>query len=245
MVQGTSRGLGLALTEALLQDPEVDLVIATSRSPRDSSGLTALDARFPGRLQRVQMDVTDPASIEAAAAQVRVWTERLQLLINVSGLLHDASGLGPERRLDAVSQDSLRRVFDVNAFGPILVARAFEGLLRHDEPAVLANISARVGSIEDNRLGGWYAYRASKAAQNQLTKTLAIEMRRRAKNLTVVALHPGTVQTDLSAPFRRNVKPEKLFSPQRSAQDLLTVMRGLTPADSGRFLAYDGTVIPW
>lgn len=149
------------------------------------------------------MDITDPGSIEAAQAQVRAWTDRLHRLVNVSGLLHDTQGLSPERRLEAVSQDSLRRVFDVNAFGPILVARAFEGLIIHDEPAVLA------------------------------------------KQLTVVALHPGTVETELSAPFRRNVRPEKLCSAQRSAQLLLTVMAGLTPADSGGFFAYDGARIPW
>ncbi len=233
------------MSEALLRDPEVGLVITTSRRPEHSAGLDDLEARFPGRLRRLALDVTQPQSIETAAEQVMGLTDRLHLLINVSGLLHEASGLGPERRLSAVSQDNLRRVFDVNAFGPILVARAFEPLICHSEPAVLANLSARVGSIEDNRLGGWYAYRASKAAQNQLTKTLAIELGRRAKKLTVVALHPGTVETELSAPFRRNVRPEKLFSAQRSAQDLLTVIRGLKPADSGRFFAYDGSVIPW
>lgn len=245
LVQGASRGLGLALCEALVQDPDVDLVIATSRHPEQSAGLDALEARFAARLQRVPLDVTEPDSIEAAAEQVSGLTDRLHLLINVAGLLHETSGLGPERRLKEVSQDNLRRIFDVNAFGPILVARAFEPLIIHSEPAVLANISARVGSIEDNRLGGWYAYRASKAAQNQLTKTLAIELGRRAKTLSVIALHPGTVETDLSAPFRRNVRPEKLFSAQRSAQDLLTVIRALKPSDSGCFFAYDGSKIPW
>jgi NAD(P)-dependent dehydrogenase (short-subunit alcohol dehydrogenase family) len=127
----------------------------------------------------------------------------------------------------------------------LLVAKHFEPLLAHRERAVFASISARVGSIGDNRLGGWYAYRGSKAAQNMFTKTLAIEWARSRRNVICIALHPGTTDTELSRPFQANVPPQKLFSVERTVTQLLAVIDRLTPADSGRFLAWDGTEIAW
>lgn len=245
LVQGASRGLGLAMVKAILAREPEGLVIATSRDPQASEGLRAVAAEAGRRLALVPLDLEEEASIARAAEGVGAWTERLHRLVNVSGVLHDDRGLGPERRLSEVKQENLQRAFAVNAFGPILVAKHFAALLTHDARAVLANLSARVGSIGDNRLGGWYTYRASKAAQNQLTKTLALELRRRAKNVTVLALHPGTVDTALSKPFQRNVKPEKLFSAAYSAERLLDVMDGASPKDSGGFFDYDGRPIEW
>jgi NAD(P)-dependent dehydrogenase (short-subunit alcohol dehydrogenase family) len=185
------------------------------------------------------LDLTDAESICAAAAR----TPRLHLLINTAGVLHDGASLQPERRLEQVQAESLRRSFEVNAIGPVLLARHFTACMSHGEAAVFASLSARVGSIADNRLGGWYAYRAAKAAQNQLLRTLAIEMARRAPKLRVLALHPGTVDTALSHPFQSGVAPEKLFSPARAAAQLLRVIE--TSEGSGRFLAWDGSEIPW
>ncbi len=115
----------------------------------------------------------------------------------------------------------------------------------HRERAVFASISARVGSIGDNRLGGWYAYRGAKAAQNMFTKTLSVEWARSRRNVTCVALHPGTTDTELSRPFQANVPPEKLFPPERTVRQLLGVIDGLVTGDTGRFLAWDGSEIPW
>ena len=165
-------------------------------------------------------------------------------MINVAGLLHDGE-LGPEKKLDHVRPEHLARVFAVNAFGPLLVSKHFAPLLTHGERAVLANLSARVGSIGDNRLGGWYAYRASKAAQNMFTRNVAIELGRRSKQLVVLALHPGTVATDLSAPFSRRVPAGKLFDVERGARQLLAVIDGASPDDTGRFFAWDGQQIEW
>jgi NAD(P)-dependent dehydrogenase (short-subunit alcohol dehydrogenase family) len=137
------------------------------------------------------------------------------------------------------------RSFAVNALGPLLLAKHLHPLLAHAQPAVLVNLSARVGSIGDNRLGGWYAYRGAKAAQNQFTRTLSIELARRAPNLVCVALHPGTVDTGLSKPFQGSVDAAKLFSPRYSAQRLLAVIDGLRREHSGRFFAWDGSEIPW
>jgi NAD(P)-dependent dehydrogenase (short-subunit alcohol dehydrogenase family) len=125
------------------------------------------------------------------------------------------------------------------------VAKHALPLLPKAGKSVFAVISARVGSIEDNRLGGWYGYRASKAALNQFTRTMAIELLRQKREAVCVALHPGTVDTPLSRPFQSGVKAEKLFTPLHAAECLLTVIDGLTPADNGQLLAWDGQRIPF
>jgi NAD(P)-dependent dehydrogenase (short-subunit alcohol dehydrogenase family) len=244
LVQGASRGLGLALTEALLRHGEFARVIATSRDPGTSPGLDALAGEFGDALVRIPLDLRDEKSIAAAAERAAAITDRLHWLVNCAGVLHDEpSGLRPEKRLEQVTPEGLRHAFEVNAFGPLFVARHFLPLLRHDERSVLGNVSARVGSIGDDRLGGWYAYRGSKAAQNLFTRNLAIELRRRAPNCICVALHPGTVDTDLSRPFRRS--GAKVYTPQEAAGRLIAVLASVGPDDSGRFLAYDGSPIPW
>jgi NAD(P)-dependent dehydrogenase (short-subunit alcohol dehydrogenase family) len=173
-------------------------------------------------------------------------TDRLHLIVNCAGVLHGGPAqLAPEKRLADVRPEALAASFAVNAFGPLLVAKHFERLLAHRDRAVFASISARVGSIGDNRLGGWYAYRGAKAAQNMFTRTLAIEWARSRRNLVCVALHPGTTDTDLSRPFQANVAPDRLFGPGRTVRQLLAVIDRLTPADTGRFYAWDGSEIPW
>ncbi len=234
LIVGGSRGIGLAFARALLADPRVDRVIAAARAPADSAVLQALHADQGDRLIDLTLDVADEASVQRAAQTLREITPALHLLVNTAGLLH-ADGVAPERRLADVKPDSVLRSYAVNALGPLLIAKHFSPLLAHGERAVLANLSARVGSIGDNRLGGWYAYRAAKAAQNQITRTLAIEMARRAPQLICVALHPGTVATDLSAPFRGNIAAEKIFTADQSAAYPLNVIPGLNPGTSGRF----------
>ena len=243
LIQGANRGIGHALVRALLSKPEVGTVYATCRDPENAIELRAL-CNDP-RLVILRLDVTRETTIEAAAARVRAGSGRLDRLINVSGVLHDETGIAPEKRLDAISGDSLQKVFAVNAFGPLLVMKHFHPLIRHEGRAVLANVSARVGSITDNRLGGWYGYRGSKAALNMFTRTAAIELGRRAPNAIVVAIHPGTVDTGMSRPFQRGVPPKKLFAPPRAAEQILDVLARLRPEQSGSFLAWDGSEIPW
>ncbi len=244
-VQGASRGIGLALVRALLHQEDVGRVYASARDPGQSEELAALREAHGDRLRLVTLDVRDESSIEKAAADIGHEAPKLHLLVNCAGVLHEGDRLGPEKKLADVDPANLAHAFAVNAFGPLLVAKHFAPLLRHDERAVLANISARVGSIEDNRLGGWYAYRASKAAQNMFTRTLAIELGRRARNVICVALHPGTVDTDLSRPFQSGVPAAKLQQPARAAERLLAVMDSLGPEDSGTFLDKDRLPIPW
>ena len=150
-----------------------------------------------------------------------------------------------KKKLDDVAPEHLARSFRVNATGPLLVAKHVHPLLRHERKAVLATLSARVGSIGDNRLGGWYGYRASKAAQNMVVRTVAVELARKAKNAIVMALHPGTVDTGLSAPFQRNVPPGKLFEVERAARQLLAIVDRADASYHGTFRAWDDTEIPW
>lgn len=244
MVQGASRGIGLALVETLLEADDVERVVATCRDPARSKGLAALRARHGDRLVCEPLDVADEDSIRAAALRIGEQAPRLHWLFNCAGVLHEGP-LRPEKRLEDLDPARLARVFAVNAFGPLLVAKHFLALLAHPQRAVLANLSARVGSIEDNRRGGWYAYRASKAAQNMFTRTLAIETRRRAPNLICVALHPGTVATGLSAPYRAGIDPDCVFPPRKAAEQLWRVVSSLTPDDAGRFLDWASKPIPW
>jgi NAD(P)-dependent dehydrogenase (short-subunit alcohol dehydrogenase family) len=245
LVQGASRGIGLEFVRQLLAQPAVGGVFAGCRAPDQADELVALAANDP-RLQVVPLDVAEEASIAAASATVAGATDRLHLVLNCAGILHGgAAALAPEKRLADVRPEALAASFAVNAFGPLLIANHFEQLLAHRERAVFASISARVGSIGDNRLGGWYAYRGAKAAQNMFTKTLAIEWARTRRNVVCVALHPGTTDTGLSRPFQANVPPDKLFSPERTVRQLLEVIDRLTPAETGRFVSWDGSEIRW
>eukprot|EP00045_Choanoeca_perplexa_P017576 m.256891 g.256891 ORF g.256891 m.256891 type:complete len:259 (+) comp17578_c0_seq3:1766-2542(+) len=249
IVQGASRGLGLEYTRQLLAKPTVELVVATSRHPELSNDLQQLKQMHNDRLLCLPMDLAQPPSIAAASAELESHLggiEPFHFLINCSGFLHSAQdNVMPERKLDDVTIEMLNRNFQVNAFGPILTAKHFQTFLKHKESAILASISARVGSIQDNQIGGWYSYRASKAAQNQLAKTLSIEWKRTHKNVAVVQLHPGTVATDLSGPFQKNVKADKLFTPEFSIKSMLSVLDKVTPSETGKFFAWDGEEIPW
>ena len=170
--------------------------------------------------------------------------QRGGLGIGTAGRLHVGS-VRPVKRLAQVKRDNRRRRFELNAFGTLLLAKALEPALPRDLPLHFASLSARVGSISDNRLGGWYAYRAAKAAQNQLLRTLAIEWRRRLPLACVTALHPGTTATGLSEPFRSTVPPSGLFTPERAAQQLLDILASRSADQSGGFVAWDGEPIPW
>ncbi len=232
-VIGAGGGLGEAFVDALSADPAIARVFALSRrqvAPRaDVVGLTA--------------DVTEEPSLATAAAAVADTCDALDLVIVATGNLH-GPGVAPEKTWRALDPAAMQQVFRVNTMGPALAAKHFLPLLRRDSKTVFAALSARVGSIADNRLGGWYAYRASKAALNQILKTLAIELARANPGAICVGLHPGTVATALSQPFQRGVPPEKLFAPQVAAGHLLSVIDGLDRAGSGQVLAWDRNRVP-
>lgn len=175
----------------------------------------------------------------AAAAQLAAQEKPLDLVIVANGLLHD-SDLMPERSLRDLSAEKFQRIFAANTITPALLAKYFLPKLNKERPSIFAALSARVGSISDNQIGGWYAYRASKAALNMVLKNAAIEIGRRNKQAIVVGLHPGTVDSALSQPFQRNVPDGKLFTPEYSAAKLLDVLANLTPEQTGKCFAWDG-----
>jgi NAD(P)-dependent dehydrogenase (short-subunit alcohol dehydrogenase family) len=244
LVTGAGRGVGLAFVQRLAEEPGVRRIWAGCRNPDAAVELAAI-AQADERIRPLGLDVTDEGRLAAAARTVAVEAEPLDMVINCAGILHEADGMQPERRLAEVRADWLLQSFAVNGAGPLLLARYFEPLLPRRERTVFASLSARVGSIADNRLGGWYAYRGAKAAQNMFMKTLSIELARRARGIVCVALHPGTTRTGLSQPFRGSVPEDKLFSPERAAEQLLRVIDGLGSSDNGGFFAWNGEKIPW
>ncbi len=193
------------------------------------------------RVSRPGIDLDRPESLEEAAAAAG---DGLSHVIVAAGLLH-RDGHGPERGWHELDHDWMVETFRVNSVLPALAARAFLPRLRRGERAVFAALSARVGSIADNRLGGWHSYRASKAALNQLVRTLAVELARRNPQAIIAALHPGPVDTGMSKPFQRNVPAGQLFTPAVAAGHLWRVIDGLDRSDSGGFFAWDGAPIPW
>lgn len=222
VVIGASGGIGGAFEAALIEEGVFDIVHGFARSR--------------GGAQHI--DLLDEASIAAAAAHVAKGPAPT-LVIVATGLLH-AGEHGPEKALRDLDPAWLAQVYAVNAIGPALVAKHFLPIMPKTGRAVFAALSARVGSISDNGLGGWHGYRASKAALNMLMRNLAIEERRRNDRAIVVSLHPGTVDTALSRPFQGSVAPGRLFDAERAALQLLDVIEGLKVADSGKLFDYEG-----
>ena len=234
-VVGATGGLGRAFGAALLKEAELGRLLLCARS---DPGVTDPRAAW------CRLDLEEEASIAAAAEEAEA-AGPLHLVIVASGLLHDGAALQPEKSWRALDADALVRAYRINAVGPALVAKHFLPRLDRDGKSAFAVLTARVGSISDNRLGGWHAYRASKAAANMLVRTLSIELARRNPAALCVALHPGTVDTGLSKPFQGGVPEDKLFTADRSAGHLLQLLDGLGPEDSGRLFAWDGQRIPF
>lgn len=233
VIFGASGGIGGALVARLAADPSVARIHAGGRRPIPVSH---------DKLVPFAFDLQDEASIARAASAIE---GTVDMVLVATGMLHRSGGPAPEKALRAVDSAAMAELFAVNAIGPALIAKHFVPLLPRDRRSIFAALSARVGSIADNRLGGWHSYRASKAALNMLLVNLAIELRRTHPEAIVAALHPGTVDTGLSAPFQRGVSPEKLFGSDKSAAYLLDVLNSLAPADSGGLFAWDGARLPY
>ena len=185
-------------------------------------------------------DLESEEAIALAAARIAEGSPPTLVFV-ATGVLHE--GQEPERSYRTLGAEHMLRDYRINTLGPALVAKHFLPLMPKDQRAVFAALSARVGSIGDNRLGGWHSYRASKAALNMVLKNLSIEMARTHPLAVIAGLHPGTVATDLSAPFQKGVAPGKLFDAAYSAERLLAVLDGLSPKDSGGVFAWDGARI--
>lgn len=243
LVAGASRGIGLALVTELLEQGGWQ-VLAACRQPEQAQSLISLQNQYANQLTLLSLDATDEQSLAGFKQQCLEYCQHIDLVFNTIGLLHGPD-LRPEKSLKQLNMSSLNSVFAVNAFAPILLAQVVADLLAKSSQSWFVSLSARVGSISDNQLGGWYSYRAAKAAQNQLLKTLSIEWARTQPNCCVLLMHPGTTDTDLSRPFQRNVPENKLFSAKYVATSLLTLTLNKSPLDSGQFLAWNGDLIAW
>jgi NAD(P)-dependent dehydrogenase (short-subunit alcohol dehydrogenase family) len=224
VIVGASGGIGRAMCAALAGNGFPGTIIGLSRSSDPA------------------MDLLDEASLEAAARHVASIGQPLRLLFLATGFLYDDVHK-PERSLRDLSAAHMAKAYALNTIGPALVLKHFTPLLPREGRSVVAALSAKVGSIGDNHLGGWHSYRASKAALNQILHTAAIELKRSRPQAICVALHPGTVDTKLSAPFSKaglNVRP-----PEVAARELLEVIEALTPDESGGFFDYAGWPLPW
>jgi NAD(P)-dependent dehydrogenase (short-subunit alcohol dehydrogenase family) len=233
VVFGASGGIGRSVAGLLAADPRCEVVYAGARSE-----IVAAKKAIPFRF-----DLHDERSISEAAKAIG--GERpLDLVFVATGLLH-SEDLKPEKTFRSIDANAMAKALAINAIGPALIAKHFLPLLARDRKAIFAALSARVGSISDNRLGGWHSYRASKAALNMMIRNFAIELSARNKHAVCVALHPGTVDTHLSKPFQSGVASEKLFTPERSAAALLNVLDTATADRTGTLIAWDGqTILP-
>ncbi len=238
-VFGASGGIGAALVTALAARSDMAEVFAVSRRA----------AAVPAKVTALAFDLHDETSIAAAAAAMGGGGP-IDVCVVASGALtlEQAGGAGqtgPEKGWRMLDPAAMAEAYAINAIGPALIAKHMLPLLPSRRRGVFAALSSRVGSIEDNRLGGWHSYRAAKAALNQLVRTLSIELARVRPEALAVTLHPGTVATQLSAPFQRGVAAGRLFTPEQAAAQLLAVLDGLSPADSGSLFAWDGARIPF
>jgi NAD(P)-dependent dehydrogenase (short-subunit alcohol dehydrogenase family) len=237
VIVGSSGGIGQALVRALVAKARFEHVYCLNRTGQAPSP-THHTAQSKTALIGIQIDLTHEDSLRLAAEQVSLQGP-IGLVLVATGLLQD-DALSPEKTMRHLSSDALMRAFQINAVGPALVAKHFLPLMRREGRSVFAALSARVGSISDNRSGGWYGYRAAKAALNMLIQTLALEHARKFPLGICIGIHPGTVDTHLSKPFQRGVPSERLFSPDVSAAHILNLIQNLTTADTGGLFAWDG-----
>lgn len=252
LIIGGTGGIGQAMIRQLVQatDSEQDNKDNNSTQIRVFATYHKSVPNFKAaNLHWLQMDVSDESSIKQAANDIKQQSAHLDWVINCVGLLHTSSNQ-PEKALRQVETKFFLQNMQINALAGLLIAKHIRPLLAKakrstDKPAIFATISARVGSISDNQLGGWYSYRMSKAALNMGMKNLSIEWGRSLKDVCIVVMQPGTVNTQLSAPFQGNVADGQLFSPAYSAECLLEVLSGMTAAQSGSFVDWAGESIPW
>lgn len=231
-VFGASGGIGRALCDAL----------AAAGCARIHAGSRSGEGPQGPQFEGFSFDLEDEDSIRAAAETMLA--DPPEWVIAATGVLTLAGGIGPERTYKRLDPGAMARVFAINTIGPALIAKHMLPLMPRGRPFTFAALSARVGSISDNRLGGWHSYRASKAALNMLLRNFAIEMARTHPESVIVGLHPGTVDSALSAPFQSGLAEGQLTAPQTAAANLIEVLAQLTPAQSGRVFDFRGEEVP-
>ena len=238
LVLGASGGLAQAIVSELMADAGIDTVIAVSRSAAPEHF-----ANGSASPMWIETDYSEPA-MAAVVEQLQPFAGRITRVVICHGILHSET-LWPEKRLEDISAESLQAVFQANTVVPVLWLKLLHRLLKSKQRCVVAALSARVGSIGDNHLGGWYAYRSSKAALNMMLRTLSIEYGRRVKNVKIISFHPGTTDTALSKPFQASVPSDKLFTPEFVAERLCGIMADAEIDGELSYLDWDNKAIPW
>lgn len=233
-VFGASGSIGSAFVQFFLNSTDLQVLYAFSRSKTDFRD---------SRVRYGTIDYSDESSIEVAKSSIQD-TIVFDLIIIATGALH-IDAMMPEKALSHYNSEKAQLFYQINTIGPSLIMKHFWPLLNKKMPSVMAAMCARIGSIEDNRLGGWYSYRAAKAALAMMVKSISIEVKRRNSNAICVTLHPGTVDSQLSAPFHKHIDPAKIMSPADSVAQLVSTISTLTIDDSGFQYAYDGSRIPF
>ena len=228
---GSSGAIGRAFLDAYIADKEISNIYSISRTEVESND---------ERIIHINIDVTDEVSVKAAAS--KIGENRLDKLIVATGILHTEL-FGPEKSIKDIKIENFVKIFSVNAFGPALIGKYFLPLMKKDKKSIAAFLSARVGSISENKLGGWYAYRASKSALNQIIKNFSIESKRTNPTGIIIGLQPGTVKSKLSEPFQKNVKKGKLLLPKDSVKSLIRVIESVMQNDSGKIFDWKGEEI--
>ena len=232
-VIGSSGAIGNAVSKILLDDESVDSVYNFSRS---------ISSNTSDKENRIYIDIENEESIKDAVDKIPQ-DIKFDLIFVATGILHNENDVYPEKSIRDISADRFKKVLMINTVGPALVGKYFIPFLNKQNKNVFAFLSARVGSISDNKLGGWYSYRASKTALNQIVKNFSIEIKRSNPNSVFIGLQPGTVKSNLSKPFEKNVQSENLFTPDYSAAKLLEVIDAVTSDDSGKLYAWNGEEI--
>ena len=232
IIIGSSGAIGSSLLNHYVKEDKNNVIYALSRSEESSPS---------SNIHNVSIDIESDSSISNASS---ICSEAgpFDIIIVTTGMLSDEN-ISPEKSLRHLNKESFSKIFSVNTLGPALIAKYFIPLLKKDAPSFLGFLSARVGSISDNRIGGWYSYRASKAALNMIIKSLSIEVARNNPQSIIAGLHPGTVDSKLSKPFQGNVSEGKLFTPDYSVSKMAEVISNLKPENSGSCFAWDGEEI--
>ncbi|MDD9952258.1 MAG: SDR family NAD(P)-dependent oxidoreductase [Zetaproteobacteria bacterium] len=243
VIVGAGHGIGCALTQQLLQHHPECHIYASYRQAKLAAPLQALQQQYPERLKTYALDPLQEPALAQWFEHLQTLTPQLDLLINCVGVLHHAK-VQPEKSLNQIQLSTLTHYFQVNAILTPLLAKYAFPLLRQADLAAFASISAKVGSIGDNRMGGWYGYRASKAALNMFLRNIAIEFRHRNCPCIALAIHPGTTKTMLSAPYTKHTRLP-LHDTAATARHILAVIDGKCLDDSGQFYNWDGTLLPW
>jgi len=246
LICGASQGIGLALVKELLNKPNFSNVFATHRIGSDVEQLSLLKESYPKKLTLLEYMASSQESLDLMVNHLGGLLNSIDLVINCIGFLTKKNN-SPEKSIDEVNSENLIDAFQINALTTLLLAKKLKPFLQKNKSSVLIALSAKVGSIEDNRTGGWYSYRVSKAALNMCIKNLSIEFNRMGNKITVFAIHPGTTETRLTTPFLKNAKKKyTVHSTLDTACNILQIALAENNHDyNGRFISWDGSEIPW